>query len=101
LVDEVEHAVVQGHAPSAVVKKELHCAHVQAQGQRLEERDELRHEVAVPEIQLKHDDLVHVVVGQQVIERGLVPHVLHKDGDGLDDLRLHDLVAPGGAHHVS
>ena len=50
-----------------LVVEEVYGVLVEPEGERLEEGDIVGHDLLVREVELVHDDGVHVVVGQQVV----------------------------------
>ena len=50
-----------------LVVEEVDGVLVQPEGQRFEEGDIVGHDLLVAEVELVHDDGVHVVVGQQIV----------------------------------
>ena len=105
----------QHGVPAYLVVEELHSFFRQLQRHGLQEGDVVRHHLLVVRVDVRRDQVVHVIVGQHVVwhagaatravntlrhvhRRGVtqprtlpdgVAHVLQQDADGLDDLHTH------------
>lgn len=100
VVEELDCLRVEGEVVGVLVVEEVNGVLVKSEGEGLEEGDVVGHDFLVREVKLVDNDGVDVIVGEQVVDAGLVPDVLEKDVECLEkldtdvviaDLLVHDL----------
>ena len=100
VVEELDGLGVEREVIIVLVIEEVDGVLVEAEAQGLEEGDVVGHHLLVTEVELVHDDVIDVIVGEQVVDAGVVPDVLEEDVQGLEELDADVVVASLLVHEL-
>ena len=76
-----------------LIVEEMYCVLVQPEAEGLEEGDVVGHDLLVGEVELVNNDGVDVVVGEEIVDAGVVLDVLEEDVQSLKQLDADIVVA--------
>ena len=93
VVEELDGLGVEGEVVIMLVIEEVDGVLVQPEAEGLEEGDVVGHDLLVGEVELVNNDGVDVVVGEEIVDAGVVLDVLEEDVQSLKQLDTDIVVA--------
>ena len=93
MIEELDGFSVERKVIGVLIVEEVDGVLVESEGEGLEEGDVVGHDFLVGEVELVDDDGVDMVVGEEIVDAGLVPDVLEEDVEGLEELDTDVVIA--------
>ena len=100
MVEELNGFSVERKVIGVLIVEEVDGVLVEPEGEGLEEGDVVGHDFLVREVELVDNDGVDMVVGEEVVDAGLVPDVLKEDIEGLEELDTDVVIADFLVHDL-
>ena len=100
VVEKLDRLSVEGKVGGRLVEEEVNRVDVQLETERFEEADVVGHHLLIVKVEAVLDDLVDVIVGEEVVERGLVADVLKENVQRLEELLGANVAAAGLLHDL-
>ena len=100
MVEKLDGFSVERKVIGVLIVEEVDGVLVEPEGEGLEEGDVVGHDFLVREVELVDNDGVDMVVGEEVVDAGLVLDVLKEDVEGLEELDADVVIADFLVHDL-
>ena len=100
MVEEFDGLSVEGEVIGVLIVEEVDSVLVQSKGEGFKKRDVVSHDFLIREVKLVDNDRVDMVVGEEIVDGGLIPDVFKQDVEGLEKLNTHIIIPSFLVHEL-
>lgn len=79
MIEKLDRLRVQRKVIRVFVVEKVYCVHIQFQTQRLQEQNVIAHHVLIGKIEFMHNDRIHMIIAQQIIQRRFISYIFEEN----------------------